>query len=65
MIYDFYCKNCGKRRQVEIRLADYDTEKDRQKCPKCGEKIERVIEWQGYASGSGDGWCGKSSGNTI
>lgn len=29
------------------------------------EKIERVIEWQGYASGSGDGWCGKSSGNTI
>ena len=39
--------------------------KNNQVCPACNGKLERVIEWQGIATGSGSGWCGNSYGNTI
>ena len=65
MIYKFNCKRCSKDFDVAIWVKDYDKEKDRQKCPECGAKLERVIEWTGIATGSGDGWCGKKGGNAI
>lgn len=36
--------------------------KDKQKCPYCHKKLERVLEWSGVATGSGDGWFGRSNG---
>ena len=65
MMYQFKCENCGKKFDVEICIKDYDRLKNRQTCPDCKGKLKRVIEWGGIATGSGDGWCGKSSGNAI
>ena len=64
MFYKFKCESCGKVPEVEIAIKDYDKEKDKQEC-SCGGKLKRVIEWSGIAQGNGQGWCGKSSGNTI
>ncbi len=65
MFYNFKCKSCGKTFEVEIPIKAYDTEKDNQTCPDCNGKMERVIEWQGIASGSGEGWFGARGGNVI
>ena len=65
MIYDFKCTQCKKVFEVGIPIKDYDKLKNRQTCPICGNKMERIIEWEGTATGSGQGWCGKSSGNVI
>lgn len=46
-------------------MKDYVLEKENQKCT-CGGKMDRVIEWEGIATGEGQGWFGKSNGsNTI
>ena len=65
MYYNFKCKNCHKLHPVDIPMADYDKEKDNQVCPDCKGKMERVIEWQGIATSSGGGWCGRSDGKAI
>ena len=66
MIYKFKCESCGKVFNVGICIKDYDRLKNRQTCPECGQKMKRVIEWQGIATSSNNnGWCGKSSGNAI
>ena len=62
MKYNFKCKKCGKTQEKEINMKDYDKLKNSQACDDCGGKLERIIEWQGTASGSGDGWFGKSNG---
>lgn len=64
MNYRFKCRECGAEEERNIPLAFYDEQKEKQVCA-CGAKMKRVIEWQGYAKSSGDGWCGKSSGNAI
>ena len=64
MFYKFKCKKCGAVEERSILIYNYDKEKDNQKC-SCGAKMERVIEWEGIASGEGQGWCGKSTGNAI
>lgn len=48
MKYLFTCENCGKSAEIDIKLADYDSEKDKQFC-ECGGKMKRIIEWQGGA----------------
>ena len=65
MKYTFKCPACKKTFDVEISMKDYDKEKNNQKCPECNGKMDRVIEWQGVATGSGAGWCGNSYGKTI
>lgn len=62
MKYNFKCKKCGKSQEKEISIKDYDKLKNSQVCEDCGGKLVRIIEWQGIASGSGDGWFGKSNG---
>ena len=62
MRYRFRCENCRCEEEKEIAIKDYDTEKEKQTCTNCGGKMTRVIEWQGTASGSGDGWFGRSDG---
>ena len=64
MKYLFKCEKCSKSTEIEIKVEDYDAEKEKQVC-KCGGKMRRVIEWVGSAQSSGAGWCGKSSGNAI
>lgn len=64
MNYSFKCTSCGKVQEKEICIKDYDRLKNSQKC-SCGGVLKRIIEWQGIASGSGEGWCGKSTGNAI
>lgn len=63
MKYNFRCKKCGKTQEKEISMKDYDKLKNNQVCEVCGCKLERIIEWQGIASGKGDGWFGKSNGS--
>ena len=64
MKYKFRCAKCHISEEREILMKDYDREKENQKCT-CGGKMERVIEWEGIATGEGQGWCGKSTGNAI
>ena len=65
MKYRFECQKCHKSEEREILIKDYDKEKENQLC-KCGEKMKRVIEWEGIATSSNNnGWCGKSGGNAI
>lgn len=65
MKYNFKCQDCKKTFDIEISMKDYDKEKNNQKCPECNGKMDRVIEWQGIATGNGYGWCGKSDGKAI
>ena len=65
MFYKFRCQKCKKLHQVDIKMADYDKEKDNQVCPDCKGRMDRVIEWEGIATGNGAGWCGKSDGKAI
>ena len=62
MLYRFICKTCRCEEEKEIAIKDYDAEKEKQTCSNCGGKMTRVIEWQGIATGEGQGWFGKSDG---
>ena len=62
MTYKFYCKACDMEHELDIPIAKYMDLKDKQKCPYCKKKLERVLEWSGVATGSGDGWFGRSDG---
>lgn len=62
MEYRWRCTKCNKECIKSIPIDEYDKEKGNQICPSCGSKLERVIEWSGVASGSGEGWFGKSNG---
>lgn len=64
MKYLFKCETCGAEEEKEIAIKDYDSEKDKQKCT-CGNKMKRVIQWEGIAEGSGIGWYGARGGNVI
>lgn len=67
MKYNFKCSNpeCGLEQEKEISMKDYDRLKNSQTCSRCGGVLKRIIEWQGIATGEGQGWCGKSTGNAI
>ena len=65
MFYKFRCQKCNKLHQVDIPMDAYDKEKNNQVCPACNGKLERVIEWEGIATGNGAGWCGRSDGKSI
>ena len=56
MFYKFKCQKCKKLHQIDIKMTNYDKEKNNQVCPDCNSKLERVIEWQGIASGKGANW---------
>ena len=49
MIYQFSCKQCSKEIEVDIPMNEYSYQKDKQFCPDCNSKLERVIEWNGMA----------------
>ena len=69
MYYRFICtnKNCGAEEEKEIPMKDYDKEKEKQVCSSCGGKMQRfrLLEWEGFAKGSGEGWFGKSDGSNA
>ena len=65
MLYSFKCQKCHKQHDIDIKMADYDKEKDNQVCPDCKGRMDRVIEWEGIATGNGAGWCGRSDGKAI
>lgn len=62
MVYQFYCPNDDKEFDVDIPMELYDKEKANQTCPICGGPIRRCIQWNGSATGYGDGWFGRSNG---
>ena len=64
MKYKFKCRQCYKSEEREISMKDYVIEKERQFCT-CGGKMDRVIEWEGIATGEGQGWFGKSYGSNA
>jgi putative FmdB family regulatory protein len=63
--YDFSCKHCHKTFELEISIKEYDKVKDKQICPDCNSKLERVLSWEGFAIGKGDGWFGRNGGNVV
>ena len=65
MFYRFQCTKCKCEEEKNILVKDYDTEKEKQTCSNCGAKMQRVIEWHGIATGSGQGWFGKSDGSSA
>ena len=65
MNYKFYCCDCKHEYQVDIPMKEYHEQKEKQKCPECGGHARRVYEWNGIATGSGEGWCGKKGGTAI
>lgn len=68
MNYCFRCPSCKYTTEIDIPMNEYDTQKNNQLCPVCYALksnqvlMNRVIEWDGIASGNGDGWFGKSTG---
>lgn len=52
-------------------MSEYDSQKSSQLCPVCYAidsnqvLLKRVIEWSGSATGTGDGWFGKSDGSRM
>ena len=64
MKYLFKCKGCGLEEEKEIPINEYSEQKEKQ-IGKCGEKMDRVIQWTGIAEGSGQGWYGKNGSNCI
>lgn len=53
MIYKFYCKACDMEHDLDIPIAKYMDLKDKQRCPYCRKKLERVLEWTGTATING------------
>lgn len=53
MKYLFECVNCNNREHKEIPISKYDTLSKFQVCSKCGENMNRVIEWTGPATNLG------------
>ena len=62
--YTFRCTKCKNVESREIAMKEYDKEKNKQVC-SCGAKMQRVIEWNGIAEGSGEGWFGKAGSKVI
>lgn len=71
MTYKFACPECKKTFDIDIPMAEYDSLRDTQLCPVClaldsnHVLLKRVIEWNGIASGNGEGWFGRSDGSTA
>lgn len=71
MKYKFKCPECKKTFDIDIPMVEYDSLKDKQICPVClaldsnHVLLKRVIEWNGIASGNGEGWFGRSDGSTA
>ena len=71
MQYKFRCPCCNYTTHIDIPIAEYDSQKNSQLCPVCYAidsnqvLLKRVIEWSGIASGTGDGWFGKSDGSRM
>ena len=71
MLYKFKCPSCNYTTEIDIPMPEYATPKDTQLCPVCYAVdsnqvlLKRVLEWSGIASGSGDGWFGRSDGSTA
>lgn len=53
MEYLFCCDKCKKRYSIEIPMERYNTDKNIQRCPRCGTLLERVLEWNGSATING------------
>lgn len=71
MLYKFLCPTCNKTFDIDIAMAEYASLKDKQLCPVClaldsnQVLLKRVIEWDGIATGTGEGWFGRSDGSTA
>lgn len=49
--------------ELDIPIDKYTELRDKQRCPFCKNKLQRVLEWTGIATGSGSGWFGRSDGS--
>lgn len=63
MEYMFRCPKCGNEQKIAIPMDEYDEKKNKQTCKKCGNLLERVIEFSGSIGGTGgyDSVAGKAS----
>lgn len=65
MKYCFVCRSCDNEEEKDIPMADYNEQKEKQVCSKCGGKMARKFEaFKGavtlcsgmYGIDSGKGW---------
>ena len=43
-VYEFYCRDCDRVFEVQMRLDDFEQKKDQQRCLQCnGSNVERKI----------------------
>lgn len=62
MVYNFICPLCKRTYQKDIKMSDYDTEKDKQFCEADKTKLERVFEPFSGSIQLSNGMYGTSSG---
>ena len=53
MKYDFKCTECNNIFEIEMKISEYDKEKDNIKCPKCNNKANRVYNVSGIKTNDG------------
>ena len=69
MKYRFKCPECGFVDEVDIPMEEYEGRKNTVLCPVCYALasnqvlMSRVLEWNGIATASGEGWFGRSDGS--
>ena len=56
MTYVFVCPHCKRTYQKDIRMSDYDTEKNNQFCDDDKTKLERIFEPFSGSIGSTGGY---------
>lgn len=63
MYYKFKCPECNNVQDISIPMDEYDNEKNKQQCCKCGAMLKRVIEFDGGIGMTGgyDVTAGKAS----
>jgi DNA-directed RNA polymerase subunit RPC12/RpoP len=52
MVYPFKCPKCKKEYEFNFSLNEYEKNKDKLKCEKCGEKLVRIYS-VGIKTGDG------------
>jgi len=55
MKYDFKCQNCDIIFEKEMSIKEYEENKDKITCPKCGSKTKRLYTYGTLKIKTGDG----------
>jgi len=63
-VYDFKCAECDEVHEIKIKLMDYDRKRHLVRCPSCGGKMNRMMDFKGSFELKGAGWYGSEGTGT-